>query len=196
MQSTELRSQSFLLVPILTLRVPAGFTLFEILIVTFLLGVMAMLGWPTLNSALADSRLSGASSDVITSLEFAQLKAMNSGRQTRVTIDAGAETILVEQFASSADFSQSEVAKADVEGGVFAPVGNPLNRGVDYNINLSNQALFGGVDVTAVDFGGGNSVTYDTQGTPSSGGTITLAFGTRQVVVTLDSLTGKVTVSN
>ena len=196
MQSTELRSQSFLLVPILTLRVPAGFTLFEILIVTFLLGVMAMLGWPTLNSALADSRLSGASSDVITSLEFAQLKAMNSGRQTRVTIDAGAETILVEQFASSADFSQSEVAEADVEDGVFAPVGNPLNRGVDYNINLSNQALFGGVDVTAVDFGGGNSVTYDTLGAPSSGGTVTLTFGTRQVVVTLDSLTGKVTVSN
>ena len=85
--------------------------------------------------------------------------------------------------------------QADVEGGVFTTVGNPLNRGTDYNINLSNQALFGGVDVTAVDFGGSNQVTYDTLGAPSAGGTVTLAFGTRQVVVTLDSLTGKVTVS-
>ena len=168
----------------------------EILIVTLLMGILAMLGWPTLNSALADSRLSGAASDVVTSLEFAQLKAMNSGRRTRVTIDADAETILVEQFASSADFSQSQLAEDNVEGGEFATVGNPLKRGIDYNLNLSNQALFGGVDVTAVVFGGGNWVTYDTLGAPSSGGTVTLAFGTRQVVVTLDSLTGKVTVSN
>ncbi len=195
MRSTERRSQNFSLTPILTLRVPAGFTLFEIQIVTLLLGILAMLGWPALNSALDDSRLSGASSNVVTSLEFAQLKAMNSGRETRVTIDTGAESLLVEQFTSSADFSQSELAEADIEGGVFTTVGNPLNRGTDYNLNLSNQALFGGVDVTAVDFGGGNSVTYDTLGAPSSGGTVTLVFGTRQVVVTLDSLTGKVTVS-
>jgi len=112
MQSTERRSPSFALVPILTLRVPAGFTLLEILIVTLLLGILAMIAWPTFNSAVDGSRLSGASSDVVTSLEFAQLKAMNSGRRTRVTVDAGAETILVEQFTSSADFSQSELAEA------------------------------------------------------------------------------------
>jgi len=193
MQSTERRSPSFALVPILTLRVPAGFTLLEILIVTLLLGILAMIAWPTFNSAVDGSRLSGASSDVVTSLEFAQLKAMNSGRRTRVTVDAGAETILVEQFTSSADFTQSQLAEAAVEGGEFATVGNPLNRGADYNLNLSNQAMFGGVDVTAVDFDGGNSVTFDALGAPSSGGTVTLAG---QVVVTLDSLTGKVTVSN
>ena len=193
MQSTERRSPSFALVPILTLRVPAGFTLLEILIVTLLLGILAMIAWPTFTSAVDGSRLSGASSDVVTSLEFTQLQAMNSGRRTRVTVDAGAETILVEQFTSSADFTQSQLAEAAVEGGEFETVGNPLNRGTDYNLNLSNQAMFGGVDVTAVDFDGGNSVTFDALGAPSSGGTVTLAG---QVVVTLDSLTGKVTVGN
>ena len=72
----------------------------------------------------------------------------------------------------------------------------PLNPGSDYTIYLGDQAMFGGVDVTVVNFGGGDTVTFDALGEPSDGGTVTLGYGNGQSVVTLDGLSGKVTVSN
>jgi type II secretory pathway pseudopilin PulG len=174
---------------------PAGFTLIETMIVFLLLGIVGLLCVPMLGSALKGSKLSGSASDVVTALEYAQIKAINAGRDTRVTFDVAADTVLVEHFKSTADFTQDTLSEADVEGGAFTPMGHPLTRGTDYSLNLANQALLGGVDVTAVDFGGANVVTYDAMGAPSSGGTVTLTYGSRQMVVTLDALSGKVTVS-
>jgi len=176
---------------------PAGFTLAEILIVLVFMSIVVMLGWPSLNAALGDFRLSGGAQETVNALEFAQLTA-TSGRKTRVTIDAVADTILVEQFNPVIDLlgGESELGEADVEGGAFAPMGNPMNKGTDYNISLPSEDRFDGVDITAVDFSHGNLVAFDALGCPSSGGTVTLALGSRQMVVTLDSLTGKVTVSN
>ncbi|MCK4962644.1 MAG: GspH/FimT family pseudopilin, partial [Anaerolineales bacterium] len=132
-----------------------------------------------------------------TALEFAQLSAASSGRQIRVTIDAAADTILVEQFTCSADFSQSVLNQEDVESGNFSIMQHPLNRGpVGYNISLPDESRFQGVDITASAFNDANPVIFNTLGAPSHGGTITLTMGGRQMVVTLDVLTGKVTVSN
>jgi hypothetical protein len=167
----------------------------ETLIVCLVLGIVGLICVPMLGSALEGSKLSGSASDVVTALEYAQIKAMNAGRETRVTFDVAADTVLVEHFTSTADFTQDTLSEADVEGGAFTPMGHPLKRGTNYNLNLANQTLLGGVDVTAVDFGGANLVTYNAVGAPSSGGTITLAYGNSQVIITVDSLTGKVTVS-
>jgi type II secretory pathway pseudopilin PulG len=175
----------------------AGFTLIETMIVFLLLSIVTMLGWPSLSASLEHHRLSGAASEIVTALEFAQLNTASSGRQIRVTINAGADTILMEQFTCSADFSQSILNQEDVESGSFSIMQHPLNRGpVGYNISLPDESRFQGVDITAVAFGANNWVVFDALGAPSSGGTVTLACGSRQMVVTLDALTGKVTVSD
>ena len=175
----------------------AGFTLVEVVIVTLLLGIIAMLGMPTLISALEDARLNGASTETVTALELAHSKAINSGREIRVTVDAAADTILVEQFTYTGDLlgGAATLPETDVENGNYATIYHPLKPGDDYRINLASQPLFGGVDITLVDFGGNNYVTFNALGVPSQGGTVTLGFGSRQMVVTLDALTGKVTVS-
>lgn len=177
-------------------QIPEGFSFLEVLIVLVFLSIVIMVGWPSLNAALGDYRLSAAAQEMVTALEFAQLNA-TSGPQTRVTIDAGAETILVERFTIPADLfgGGDALNENDVEGGAFAPMGNPVHKGTDYNLTLSNQDRYPGVDITAVDFDGKNFVTFDSQGSPSSGGTTTLALGDRLIIVTLDALTGKVTVS-
>jgi type II secretory pathway pseudopilin PulG len=177
-------------------HVSEGFTVLEVLIVVVFLCIVVMIGWPSLNAALGGYRLSGAAQDVVTALEFAQTAA-TSGSQTRVTVDAGANTILVEQFANTADLfgGGDELNPSDVDGGTFKPMGNPMNKGTDYKITLSSQDRYPGVDITAVDFGGNNFVTFDALGSPSCGGTVTLAVGSRQMVVTVNSLTGNVTVS-
>ncbi len=54
---------------------------------------------------------------------------------------------------------------------------------------------FKGVDITISDFDNINPVFFDAQGAPSKGGSATLALGSSQIVVTMDALTGKVSVS-
>ena len=167
-------------------RWTTGFTYFELIVVLLILGIFTMLGWPALNAAMADTRLSNA----------AQLTAVSS-RETRVVIGAPQDRIAVRRFTITADlFSGGDtLAAADVENGTFEFMGNPMNKGTDYEIDLPDESRFQGVDITASDFNVEDPVIFDSLGAPSKGGTVTLALGGRQMVVTLDALTGKVTVS-
>ncbi len=177
---------------------PAGFTLVEVLVIIFILGIVTALAIPTLQSGLAESKLAGASSEITVALEYAQLVAMTSGGQTRVTIDAASDTILVERFEISGDImgAATEIAENDIESGTFATVAHPASRGKDYDIVFADEARFDGVDIASANFGGGQDVTFDAMGVPSNGGTVTLSLGGNQVSLTVDALSGKVTSSN
>ena len=170
----------------------------ETMIVFLLLGIVTMLGWPSLNASLEHHRLAGAASEIVTALEFAQLTAASSGRKTTVVIGAPQDRIAVRQFNIIADLFNGgdTLVAADVENGTFDLMGNPMNKGTDYEIDFPDESRFQGVDISASAFNDGNPVIFDTLGAPSHGGTITLTMGGRQMVVTLDVLTGKVTVSD
>jgi prepilin-type N-terminal cleavage/methylation domain-containing protein len=175
-----------------------GFTLIEVLIVIVTLGIVATLGLPALNSSLEESRLSRATNEVVTALEFAQLTTMSSGIRTRVTIDTETDTILVEKFTNSSNLlgSETELSEGEVEGGSFAAMERPMDRGTDYNISLASDDGFSSVDIASSVFGADNFVIFDELGTPSDGGAVTLILGSQQVFVTVDQLTGMVTVSD
>jgi prepilin-type N-terminal cleavage/methylation domain-containing protein len=174
-----------------------GFTLLEVLIVVVFMSIVVMLGWPALNAAMGGSRLLGAAQEVVNAVEFAQLTAMTSGRITRVVISNVADSIGVRQYEINADLfgGGDELVDSDVESGTFELMGNPMNKGAEYKIILPDETRFQGVDITTSDFFGVNALNFDTLGAPSHGGTITLALGGDQVIVSLDALTGKVTVS-
>ncbi len=176
-----------------------GFTLIEIMIVMLIMAIMAMIGLPALSSALAEIRLSGTAGEIVTALEYAQVTAMCSGTKTRVTIDDAADTILVERYQISGDIMSgaTEIPEIDIDSGSFVTMAHPLKRGEIFSISLSSEDRFKDVDISSSTFGAGNSVSFDTLGAPSEGGTVTLVFGTgsRQATVTVDPLTGKVTTS-
>jgi type II secretory pathway pseudopilin PulG len=179
----------------------AGFTLVEALIIIFILGIVATLAVPTLQSGLAESRLAGASGEITVALEYAQLVAMTSGAQTRVTIYAASDTIRVERFEISFDIMGADieipVPEDDIEGGDWAIVDHPASRGKDYEIVFADEDRFDGVDITSANFGviPTETVTFDAMGVPSDEGTVTLTLGGNQVIVTVDAL-GKVTSSS
>ncbi|MDF1590189.1 MAG: GspH/FimT family pseudopilin [Desulfobacterales bacterium] len=171
-----------------------GFTLFELLIVLLIVSIFTMLGWPAINAFMGDYRLGTAAEEIVNALEFAQLTAV-TGQQTQVTISATTKKIDVKQFKPNVNLlgGAGSYTAAEVENGSYAYLGNPMNKGIDYTITFPNESRFSGVDINASGFD--TPVTFDSTGTPSIGGTVTLTFGGRQKVVTLNALTGRVSVS-
>ena len=153
---------------------------------------------PTLQSGLEASKISAAADEIAAALEYGQLAAMTSGGQTRVTIDAEADSILVERFEITGDImaGAAQMSEDDIETGTFVNMAHPFKRGEDYSIVFSDEDRLNGVDIGSVTFGAGNSVTYDAFGNPSNGGTVTLSLGVHQVTVTVDALSGRVTANN
>jgi len=173
-----------------------AFSLLEMLIVLMLLSIVTMVGLPALNSSMGDSRLAGAAQEVVNALEYGQLLA-TAGSQTRVVIGAPTDRIGVRQYQTNADLvgGGGTLTAADVEAGTYKLVEYPASKGTDYAINFADDRRFKGVDITASNFEAGGPVYFDSLGTPSKGGTVTLTLGNRQKVVALDAVIGKVTVS-
>lgn len=175
----------------------SGFTYVELAIVLLLVGIFAMIGFPALNATMRDSRLSDATQEAVNALEFAQLTAMTSGRMTRVVIGNSNERIEVRQYTINADLFNGgdELAEGDVENGTYDIMPYPPKKGLDYRFDFPDEGRFRGVDITISDFNNSDPVFFDAMGAPSKGGSATLALGNSQRIVTLDALTGKVTVS-
>jgi Tfp pilus assembly protein FimT len=175
-----------------------GFTFIEILIIVLLMGIMATIAFPSIQSGLEASRLTAAAGEITVALEYGQLTAMTSGGQTRVTIDADADSILVERFEITGDIMAggAQMPENDIDTGTFENVAHPFSRGEDYAILFADEDRLENVDIGASTFGAGNFVTFDAFGSPSDGGTVTLTLGVRQVTLTVDSLSGRVTAND
>jgi prepilin-type N-terminal cleavage/methylation domain-containing protein len=175
-------------------RTPGGFTLIEVMIVVLLLGILSTFVLPSLQAGVTESRLSGAATEIIAAIEFAQLTAMGSGVRTRVTVNPSDDSILVEKFQTAADLLgvETSLSEGEVEGGAYSTMAHPARKGSDYLISFGSEERFSGVDITSSVFGGDDFVVFDALGAPSNGGTVTLSAGSRTLSVSLDSVNGKV----
>ena len=175
-----------------------GFSLVEVAIVLAIISIVSVAGVPMVGPLVSQAKLSGAADEVVTALEYAQLVAITSGRTTRVVIGAPQDRIAVRQYEITADLfgGGDQLAEGAVESGTYEFVQYPMKRGSNYEIFLNNEDRFAGVDITASDFNNATPVHFDAIGSPSHGGTVTLTLGSRQMVVTLNGFTGKVTVSD
>ena len=110
---------------------PAGFSLLELLIVLVLLSIVAMIGLPAMNASMGDARLSGAAQEVVSALEFAQIRA-TSGLATRVVIAAPQDKISVSQYRTNADlFNGGATLSAGLlENGTYVLRGKPHEQGI------------------------------------------------------------------
>jgi type II secretory pathway pseudopilin PulG len=170
----------------------------EVAIVLVIISIVSVAAVPVVGPLVSQAKLAGAADEVVTALEFAQLTAMTSGRTTRVVIEAPADKIGVRQYEAGADLfgGGDQLGQGAVESGTYQLLQYPMKRGSDYKISLNSEDRFAGVDITVSDFNDGAEVYFDALGSPSKGGTVTLALGNSQKVVSLDAFTGKVTVSD
>jgi prepilin-type N-terminal cleavage/methylation domain-containing protein len=178
-------------------RLSKGFTMAEVMIVVLIMGIVTIVGLPLLTTSMDHYKLKGAAQEVVNAFQYAQASAISSGRPTRVIIAPNVDQIAVRQFTAIVDLltGGDELLQGQVEGGNYKLMEYPLKKGVDYQINFSDEDRFKGVDITVSDFDQSNPVDFDTMGHPSHGGTVTLSLGGQQMVISLDVLTGKASVN-
>ncbi len=160
----------------------AAFTLAEILIVCLVIVISALVIVPNIGSA-------------------SNTQAVSAAAVLHSDLEVTRSLALTTQVPYSLVFSpdlQSYKVIANYTGTLYTSttaVNHPVNIGQTYEVKLANLNKMSLVTVTNVNFGNLTYVTFDSLGTPSSAGTITLQGGAVTMVVTVQSLTGVVTVA-
>ncbi|MBI4881103.1 MAG: prepilin-type N-terminal cleavage/methylation domain-containing protein [Planctomycetes bacterium] len=149
----------------------AGFTLLELLIVIVVGMIIAGAAIPSAHTI--DDRWVSADACILQAdLEFAQARAIATGQSHRVL------------FAQDRN-----LYKVESPPGVLLE--EPLSK-KKWRRELAG-ADKAGTHITAVDFAGAAAVIFDAAGRPSASGSVTFELGEFKAVVTVEAVTGKVT---
>lgn len=182
-------------IPICSRSDYSGFTAIEVVIVILVLGTLAALAAPLLNSALVEARLGAATTEIGAAIEYAQMNAMNTGRPCRVAVDADTETLRVEQRVDVAAALLLDPADTEFDAGVveleesYADMDNPNHPGIAYTVDLRKS----GVDVAKSSMGSGQPLLFSEVGKPSSAAEVVLTCAGRVWRIDVDGLSGAVT---
>jgi prepilin-type N-terminal cleavage/methylation domain-containing protein len=161
---------------------PAAFTLVEILIVVLVIAIGAAIVIPNIGTS-ANTAVVSAARVVQSDLEVARSLALTTQNPHSVVF--------------SSDLQSYKVVM-NYSGGPYAStlaVNHPVNQGQVYQVTLPALNGMSKVQVTNVTFGAGTYVTFQSTGDPVTSGSITLKGGTVQMVITVEGLTGLVTVA-
>jgi len=172
-------------------RLQRGFTLVEIIVVVVILAITALVAIPVFGTA-ADMQVRSAADKIAADIDYA--KGLAITRQKHYTV----------KFFPGEEKYQVQDADGNVDGNVIE---HPLRPGEnfveDFKNGLRNQRL-GRVDIVETTLND-NAVTFDYLGTPYSGtgtstrlndtGTITLKADAFQLDVTIEPLTGYISIT-
>ncbi len=161
-----------------------GFTLIELLIVIVILAVAAAIAVPMASSA-ASMQLRSAVNMVAADLEYAKSRAIATGQRHTVDFSALNDNYVL----------------LDQSGNVIP---HPVKKGFEYRVRFRDESRLRQVQVVSTNLGTYNKVTFDYLGTPynSSGaaltstGTITLQAGDLIRTVSVEAVTGFISVSD
>jgi prepilin-type N-terminal cleavage/methylation domain-containing protein len=151
-----------------------AFTLIEIVVVITILAIAAMLSLPMFSSA-AQTQLQSAATLIAADLDYAKNLAITRQMNVTVVFDTGTESYQVQ----------------DSGGTVLS---HPSKAGSTFRANLASDSRTREVEITAVNFDGVSSITFDYLGSPYSGTTTTTAMTTGQITLSADSHSTTVTV--
>ncbi len=176
---TELSGQN-------VIRRACGFTLIEIIVVVVILAIVALMAVPMFSSA-ADIQLRAAANMIAADLEYAKSMAISRQRAYSVVFDSAAESYEVHD-----------------SGGNVIP--HPINPG-DLVVDFPSDSRLNQVVIVTADFDpdSAETITFDYLGSPYSGsppgtplisGTISLQADSFTMTITIEPITGYVTIDN
>ena len=158
-----------------------GFTVIEILIVVVIIAIAAMAVIPIMTSA-ASVQIRSAANMIMADLEYAKSMSISRGQRFSVVFDKTTESYSIED-----------------QGGTVIP--HPVKKGFDYVIDFRNDGRLNKVDIVDVDFDTTSEVKFDYLGSPYNGsgtplnnGVISLQAGGTTTTVTVEPVTGFVSI--
>jgi type II secretion system protein H len=162
-----------------------GFTLIEILIVVVIIAIAAMIVVPMMSSA-ASLQIRAAANMIAADLEYAKSLAISRGQYVSVVFDTTTESYKIE----------------DQNGDV---VPHPVKKGFNYIVDFRNDSRLDRVNITDADFDPDSSQTikfdymgspYNSDGSPLNSGTISLQADSLTKTVTVEPVTGYISISD
>lgn len=160
-----------------------AFTLIELIVVMVILSIAAMLAVPMISSA-ADVQVRSAANMIAADLDYAKSMAISRQQYYSVVFDSANESYEVH----------------DKDGNVIE---HPVKTGFLFEVDLQSDSRLSRVDIVSADFDSQTSVTFDYLGSPYSGtgtgnplnsGQITLQAGSFSMTITVEPMTGYVTI--
>jgi len=162
---------------------PGGFTLIEVILVVVIIGIAAGVVVPMMSSA-SSMQIRAAVNLVAADIEYAKSMAISRGQRYSVVFNKTTETYQV----------------VDKDNNVIP---HPVKKGFNYVMDFRNDGRIDRVDILDANFDGGNKVTFDSlgspwndSGTPLNSGVVTLRSGTITRTVSVEPVTGFISVSN
>lgn len=145
-----------------------GFSLLELLLVLAIMATLTAIAIPRYQGSLARYRADLAAHRIVADLTQAQSSARAASASRTVTFSIAGNTYQIPELSS-------------LDG----------NSG-SYSVALSERPYEAGL--VSANFGGDAQIVFNGWGIPDSGGTVTLAVGTEQRTVALDTETGRASI--
>jgi len=162
-----------------------GFTLIELMVVVVILGFAAAIAVPMIGSA-GSFQVRAAANKVAADLEYAKSMAISRGQNHSVVFDTANEAYEIQ----------------DQTGTVIE---NPVTPGQSYAVSFASDSRIDNVEIFSADFDGTTTVSFDYLGSPFHGGspptalnsgTLVLAAGSHTKTITVESVTGFISISD
>jgi prepilin-type N-terminal cleavage/methylation domain-containing protein len=153
-----------------------GFTLVEIIIVVVILAIAAMTAIPMMSSG-GSVQVRSAANMIAADLEYAKSMSISRGQNYSVVFDKSTESYRIVDQSNNI-------------------IPHPVKKGFYYIVDFKNDGRLSKVDITNVNFNSTDRVKFDCLGSPDNGGTISLNAGGPTATITVEPVTGFITISN
>ena len=153
--------------------ISGGFTIVEVIIVIVVIMIAAMLAVPMMSSA-SSLQIRSAANMVAADLEYARSMAISRGQYFYVVFDDINESYRIEDQNSNV-------------------IQHPVKKGFDYVISYQNDSRLSKVDITSTSFSN-DKVRFDYLGSPDAGGTIILQADGTTKTITVEPVTGFISI--